>query len=189
VVELLGEGTGVARARAVVDGMMDLTGGNPLFVDQVFRLLGDRSAATMQDAKLLASLRLRHGVTEAIAQHVDVLSGDAKRLLRAGAVLGRDFDLQVAGAMIDAPPDDTAAAIHQAERSGIVRCHPPPHMHTSAPAPPREPLPQQLPPAERSRLHAAAAEVLRKLHRDQDVDDVHALAAHYVRALPAAAAE
>jgi hemoglobin-like flavoprotein len=187
--ELLRARTGVPPTLATVDGMMDLTGGNPLFVDQVFYLLGDRSAAAMQDAKMLGSLQLRHGVTEAIAQHVDMLSGDTQILLRAGAVLGRDFDLQVAGAMIGATPEAGAAAVHEAERGGIVRCHPATHAYTFVHALLREALYQQLSPAERSRLHAAAAESLRKLQRDQDVDDVHALAAHYVRALPAAAAE
>jgi len=189
LVELLRARTGVPPSPAAVDGMADLTGGNPLFVDQVFHLLGDRSAAAMQDAKLLGSLELRHGVTEAIARHVDMLSGDAQILLRAGAVLGRDFDLQVAGAMIGTTPEAGAAAIHEAERGGVVRWHPATHAYMFVHALLREALYQQLSPAERSRLHAAAAEALRKLRRDQDVDDVHALAAHYVRALPAAAAE
>lgn len=189
LVALLHGRTGAPPAPAAVDGMMDLTGGNPLFVDQVFHLLGDRSAAAMQDAKLLGSLQLRHGVTEAIAQHVDMLSGDARLLLRAAAVLGRDFDLQVAGAMIGAPPEAAAAAIHQAERGGVVRWHPAARAHAFVHALLREALYQQLSPAERSRLHAAAAEALRRLHRDHDIDDVHALAAHHVRALPAAAAE
>jgi DNA-binding winged helix-turn-helix (wHTH) protein/hemoglobin-like flavoprotein len=189
LVELLHARTGVPPTPAAVDGMMDLTGGNPLFVDQVFHLLAQRSAAAMQDATLLGGLQLRHGVTEAIAQHVDMLSGDAQRLLRAGAVLGRDFDLQVAGAMIGAPPEAAAAVIHEAERGGVVRRHPAAHAYAFVHALLREALYQQLSPTERSRLHAAAAESLRRLHRDHDVDDVHALAAHHVRALPAAAAE
>lgn len=189
LVELVHARTGAPPTPAAADGMMDLTGGNPLFVDQVFHLLGQRSAAAMQDAKLLGSLQLRHGVTEAIAQHVDMLSGDAQLLLRAGAVLGRNFDLQIAGAMIGATPEAAAVVIHQAERGGVVRWHPSAHAYGFVHGLLREALYQQLSPPERSRLHAAAAAALRRLHRDHDVDDVHALAAHYVRALPAAAAE
>jgi DNA-binding winged helix-turn-helix (wHTH) protein/hemoglobin-like flavoprotein len=187
--ELMRARTGVPPTPAAVDSMADLTGGNPLFVDQVFHLLGDRSAAAMQDAKLLESLQLRHGVTEAIVQQVDVLSGDARCLLRAGAVLGRDFELPIAAAMTGATSKAAAAAIHQAERGGVVRWHPAAHAYAFVHSLLREALYQQLSPAERSRLHSAAAEALRTLHRDQDVDDVHTLAAHYVRALPAAAAE
>jgi len=189
LVELMRAHAGVPPTPAAVDGLADLTGGNPLFVDQVFYLLGERAQAAMQDATLLGRLALRHGVTEAIARHIDMLSGDAQTLLRAGAVLGRDFDLQVAGAMIDASPEAGAAAIHEAVRTGVIRSHPASHTYAFIHALLREALYQQLSPAERSRLHAAAAAALRTLHRDQDVDDVHALAAHSLRALPAAAAE
>jgi len=189
LVELMRAYAGVAPVPAAADGMADLTGGNPLFVDQVFHLLGELAAAAMQDATLLGRLELRHGVTEAIARHVDMLSGDAQTLLRAAAVLGRNFDLQVAGAMIGASPQAAAAAIHEAVGGGVIRGQPATHTYTFIHALLREALYQQLSPGERSHLHAAAAQALRALHRDQDVDDVHALAAHYLRALPAAAAE
>jgi class 3 adenylate cyclase/tetratricopeptide (TPR) repeat protein len=86
----------------VGDAIYAKTRGNPLFLEEVVnslrrpgvleRILG---ASTVTRAAELAALEIPDRVQGLLMSRVDGLSGDARELLRAGAVAGRSFDTRV----------------------------------------------------------------------------------------------
>ena len=82
---------------AVIDRIHTATDGNPFFVDEVVRLLGQSSAEG--DWRLPASggLPLSQGVRGAIRQRLAPLPEWCREVLSASAALGREFDVGLVG--------------------------------------------------------------------------------------------
>jgi DNA-binding NarL/FixJ family response regulator len=83
------------------------SGGNPLFLRELAR---DRG-----------SLDLPGGLVAAVGAEVDSLPGDARALVRAGAVAGDPFDLDLAAAVAGLDRSAALAALDVAERTELVR--------------------------------------------------------------------
>ena len=97
-------GAGVAEVH-------DATGGNPFFVREVARAVVD---GTWQPGWASRSVR------DAGAARVERLGPDARRLVEAGAVVGRRFPLAVAAGMVGADVQDCLAAADEAVASGLL---------------------------------------------------------------------
>jgi len=141
--------------RGLVSSVHEQTGGNPLFVAELARLL--------QDEGELRQGALPQGVREVIGRRLDVLSGECKRVLEVASVLGRDFELELLceTARLPVPRvleiiDEAVGAAfanplrHQPGRYGFV--------HDLV----RETLYQELPTPIRVQLHQGAAESLER---------------------------
>ncbi len=102
------------------------TNGNPLFVAEVLRDLleqghlapGDDGvwALTMPIEQLPAPASVR----DVVAQRVERLGPEAQRLLTTAAVVGRDFELELLGALLDQPPDDLLEVIEEAMAASLL---------------------------------------------------------------------
>ena len=80
-----------ALSREVVEGVSERTGGVPLFVEEVTRLLLERGEA--------GGLQAIHAtLQQSLAARLDRL-GDAREVAQIGAVLGRDFTYALLGAV------------------------------------------------------------------------------------------
>lgn len=119
-----------------------------------------------------------------LVRHLEVLSAEGLRLLSAGAVLGKEFDLDAALALANLVPDAAAAALEESRRRRVVwvdertgRCA---FAHDKL----RETLLEALGPEAAGTLHRRAAEQLEK----QEPPPVYELAYHFDAAgLPARA--
>jgi predicted ATPase len=83
------------------------TAGNPFFAGELLRHLTESGAIVSQDGgrwRLMgevADLGLPQSVREVIGRRVERLGADARTALSAASVIGRDFDIELLGAIVD----------------------------------------------------------------------------------------
>jgi tetratricopeptide (TPR) repeat protein len=154
---------GVEVAAPIAQAIFSATQGNPLFVDEVVRLLAARGA--LAHVTRAEDVPIPLGVREAVRRRVGALDDEARAVLEAIAVLGDARDARCVAAVAGVSPESVAAAIAQATQAGVlvdgVR-----FSHALF----REVLERDLPQTRRDGLHAAAARTLARLpvppHRD-----------------------
>ncbi|WP_181780366.1 ATP-binding protein [Pseudonocardia pini] len=103
------ESLGAGRADA--DHVHDVTGGNPFFVREVARAVAEGTWSPG---------RAPGGVRDAIDARVQRLDTETRRLVRAGAVIGRRFPLAVVADMLDTPVQRCLGAADAAVASGLL---------------------------------------------------------------------
>ncbi|MCC7534989.1 MAG: AAA family ATPase [Deltaproteobacteria bacterium] len=153
------------------------TDGNPLFIDQVGRLLIARHGSTDPDGEL----PIPAGLRDTIRHRLDALDPSARGVLEALAVLGRVATVAMLASVSGSDEPVTAAALRKGIDSGLVQevalgryelCH----------ALFRETLERGSTSARRAELHARAADALEAAAGS---DDVRAEAArHLLAAVP-----
>ena len=117
--ELDGDGVGLARA------LGDETAGNPFFVSEMLRHLAEtgqlrRDGDRWTMAGDLARLSLPHGVRAVVLQRSGRLPPSAQQLLAVGAVVGREFDLDVVADVAGLDQTTALAGIEEAVRVALV---------------------------------------------------------------------
>ena len=142
------------------------TAGNPFFIEEVVRTLGELGSAVDEDPGLAAGNvpRLPEGVQAVIQDRLRRLPEPTRDALAAAAVLGGDFGLELLEAVTGPPGQD--AAIDHAVASGLVLETERPDnsyrfCHTLA----REAVYQSLGAGHRAQLHLRAARALARRRR------------------------
>lgn len=164
---------GRAPSSALVTAVYQATDGNPFFLHEVVRLL--LASGDGDDPTALTMLRIPGQVREAVRRHLRPLPAEAVALLSAAAVVGRDFEVGVLERLDLTPGSNTPGRLGRdrildlvgvAIQAGVLgeeslalgR-----YRFTHALI--RETLYDDLPLAERVRLHRAVGETLEELHR------------------------
>ncbi len=93
--------TGQASPPEVSTVVFQRTEGHPFFMTEVVRLLATEPAATTPNTSPMSLPVLPHTVRSVIEQRLATVSGECRQMLTAAAVIGREFRLQVLGAVID----------------------------------------------------------------------------------------
>jgi DNA-binding SARP family transcriptional activator len=135
-----------ARVRAVTEG-------NPFFVGEVARALGD-------DGELAASLTPR--VRDVVRWRLARLPEGTAEVLAAAAVAGAEFGADVVASAADIELERALDALEAAERARLVRPAATLDRFTFAHALVRELVADELPAARRTRLHARIAHALER---------------------------
>ena len=172
---------GHSATDAVVASVHNATDGNPLFVDEVVRLLAVEGR--LDGSATLGHLGIPDGVCEAIRRRLAPLSADCRELLTVAAVAGREFDLGCvrvaaglsAGALGVALDEALGAAII-VERSAALAHYAFSHVLV------RDCLYDDLTPARRLGLHLRVAEALEELHAADPELHLDELAHHFFQA-------
>jgi tetratricopeptide (TPR) repeat protein/energy-coupling factor transporter ATP-binding protein EcfA2 len=160
------------------------TGGNPLFVAEIVRLLaseGDHPDADMQWTRHA----IPRGVRETIERRLKDLTPDCRRVLESASVLGEDFGLRmlerVSGTARDrlVPLLDAATARRLLAATPGVLGH---YQLTHALV--REVLHSGLPASEQCALHRKAAEALVERYKDNPGPHLSEIAHHFYVAAP-----
>ena len=99
--------------------IIDRAGGNPLYAEEVVRLLRDRGL--LDDPAALADLPLPETVQALIASRLDTLSPERKGLLQDAAILGKVFWSGGVAAIGGASEQHVEAGLHELERREFVR--------------------------------------------------------------------
>ncbi|MGV0771188.1 BTAD domain-containing putative transcriptional regulator [Mycobacterium syngnathidarum] len=154
--------------------LRERTGGNPLFIRELARLM----AAEGTDA-VWASVPV--GVRDVLRRRLARLPGPTVTALRQAAVLGRDIDVDLLSELGRIDPDDLLDALEPAVLLGLLD-EPEPGRLRFAHALVRDTLYEDTSKLRRTRLHAAALELLRAPARSVDPA---ALAHHAVAAATA----
>jgi signal transduction histidine kinase len=178
-----------APATAVVE---ELSGGSPFMASAVLRgmveceALVHTAAGWQIDQAAIADVRSSRRAAAFLARRVELLPGPVLDLLSVGAVLGREFDLDFAGALTGQTPAEVLAALGEARgrhmvwvRSEGARCV---FVHDKV----RQAILGRLSDQERRRLHRLAAAFLEGREGDRafEIAYHYDAAGHADRALP-----
>ena len=176
--------TGRSAAPAVVQAIHGATGGNPLFVDEIVRLLVAEKELASGDR--LPSLPIPEGVRQAIRRRCAPLGREASELLQLAAVLGRDFDLPALAGLAGEPADRLLEPLGDAIALGLVAPvagHP--GRYRFAHVLMRETLYEDLRPTDRLRRHRQAGDILERLHTADLEPHLAEIAHHHLEAAAA----
>lgn len=104
-----------------------LAAGNPLYVRELVdsaarsgTLLVTAGVAELTEDGAGATARST-ALVDAIADRLDALSADTRRVLRAASLLGSDFSAAELAAVLGRPPGGVAAAVDEALAAGVMR--------------------------------------------------------------------
>ncbi len=114
-----------APAPELVDAIYRETEGNLFFIEEVCKALIDDGQLVVNDGRWqlvrdLADLRVPQSVRETIQARVGKLPETAQDVLRAAAVIGREFEFSVLRAVGDWGEDAVIEALEAAERAQLV---------------------------------------------------------------------
>ncbi|WP_445166141.1 BTAD domain-containing putative transcriptional regulator [Mycolicibacterium sp. Dal123E01] len=152
------------------------TGGNPLFVRELARLM-------ISEGLGAARVAVPTGVGDVLRRRLVRLPGATVTALRQAAVLGREVDIDLLADLAHRDPDDVLDALEPAVLVGLLE-EPGPGLVRFAHALVRDTLYEDTSLLRRSRLHGAALELLSARPADPAALAYHAVAA----ATPASAA-
>ncbi|UCF35715.1 MAG: protein kinase [Acidobacteriota bacterium] len=110
---------------SLVAAIFEETEGNPFFVTEVFEHLSEEGFLFDANGKWKADLDVRsldvpEGVRLVIGRRLNRLNAPTPEVLRAGAVIGRDFDVQLLEGLNEWPTDAVLDGIDEAERAKLV---------------------------------------------------------------------
>ncbi len=173
LVQAVSASPAVVRDR-FVDTVFDQTSGNPLFVRELARAVGEHAAYA--DA-----VSVPVGLQELLAARFRRLSADDRAVVDVGAVIGAEFDLAMLSAAAGVPRLAVAHVLERAEQAGLIMPGSGrPGRFAFAHGLIRSARYDALPAAGRLRLHRAVADALER-QPDADVAD---LARHWCAAAP-----
>lgn len=159
------------------------TEGNPLFVEEVVRLLTaeGRLWSHVDDRRW----PIPEGVREVIGQRLGRLPEDCRRVLTLAAVMGRDFSVEALQRVTGRTAADLLDALHDAVAARVVAGRQEdPSEFRFAHALIRDTLYDDLMPAERVRLHREVGEALEGLYAGDPEPHLAELAFHFFEAAP-----
>ncbi|HEX6597608.1 MAG TPA: BTAD domain-containing putative transcriptional regulator, partial [Acidimicrobiales bacterium] len=185
---LIAEAVGAEPSAALVRAIHTRSDGNPFFMTELLRLLtADGPLPDDPEAALRSPVPM--GVRDVISQRFGQLTPDAKALLTAGAVAGREFDQRLLDRTVDVDEDAALAAIELALARGIlVEIPEVVGRYRFSHALIRETIYAGISGLRRARLHARVGEALEQLG-GTDRDSVLQLAHHFWNAAPAGTAD
>jgi tetratricopeptide (TPR) repeat protein len=184
IVETVGT---LAPSPRLVETIHRATEGNPFFVTEIAELLRvEHGPGTA--ARTANRLRLPDTLRETIRRRLDPLPAESQRILTAAAVLGRDFDLSALAAATGATPEDTLVCLEPALAIGLVaRVAGQPGRYRFGHALLQHALIDDLPIAERARLHRQAGEAIESAYASDLAPWLGDLAHHFLQAGDSAA--
>jgi DNA-binding SARP family transcriptional activator len=114
--ELISARAQVTPSTAFSQGICARTAGNPFFIEETIRDLGESPSDNM--------LRVPEGVKEVIARRIERLSPTTAEVLTTAAVLGADFRLEALQAVTPDPAVDLLTALEEGLSAGLLIEHP-----------------------------------------------------------------
>ena len=164
--------------------LRELTGGNPLFLEEMLRAL----AEAPDPERALDDIGVPEGVSEVVMRRTARLGEPARELLELAAVAGPAFRAAVLESAAGAPPELVVDVLERAVAAGLLATTDDPDLLCFSHALIREALYGGLGDAKRIRLHRRVAETLES-RRAELRPDAAELAHHFFQARHVAGAE
>ncbi len=166
------------------------TAGNPFFTLEVIRHLRESGAAALLEdgrwrlASRLGEMGLPRSVIEVIGRRVERLGREAQDVLGAAAVIGRDFDLELLGTVLEMQHERLLDLLDGAVKGSIVEeSRQRPGGFTFTHALVEHALYEDLGSIRRARLHRSVAEALELRYGSDPGERLGELAAHWAAAV------
>ncbi|MFF3559674.1 AAA family ATPase [Streptomyces sp. NPDC002574] len=166
--------TGQAAPGDAAGQVYRLTAGNPFFAREL--------AGTWATEGGSSDWRLPASLVDVIEQRTAGLSGPARRVLTAAAVLGEQFSVAVTAAMVERPAMSCLPLLEEAERAGLIAAADTLGEWRFTHALLCEAIEARTPGEERARLHRAAAETIERIYAEQIDDRSADIARHWAAA-------
>jgi tetratricopeptide (TPR) repeat protein len=167
-------GAGRDADASLVKELFDRTEGNPLLLSEAMRLL--------ESGGTLADLPAAPGISALVADAAARLPDDARTILPAASVLGREIATDVLADVVELPRPEVERRLDQLATGGILRRRADVWIFRHVLI--RDALYEELPIAERRAIHARAARVLeRKIEAGQE-SELAPCVHHALSALP-----
>jgi DNA-binding CsgD family transcriptional regulator/tetratricopeptide (TPR) repeat protein len=163
--------------REVVEAVHERTNGIPLHIEELIAVLGPEERT---DGKRIRDASVPDTIADAVIARVNRLAPETRTLIQAGAVIGRCFSPDVIAGMVDRPLEEIEPSIQELVDAGIL--YPFDYVdqgyydfnHQLL----RDAIYASVPPSQRRRFHAQAAEFVMTL---ESASVVHA-SRHYEQA-------
>ncbi|MBA3652645.1 MAG: AAA family ATPase [Actinobacteria bacterium] len=180
--EFIDQVTGHEPAPAFTRALRDQTEGNPFYIGEVLRHLVESAGPLDVDhdsTAIVDGLGIPESVSEVIGRRLGRLSPDTNAVLIAGAVVGREFDLDVIERVTELGEDRVLEAIDEGLASRLVVEVPGSlTSYRFSHALVRETLYGAMSTARQVRMHRRVAEALEELHAGH-LDSVLSQLAHH----------
>ena len=158
-------------ARAV----LDVTGGNPLFVREVARAMTDGTWRPNQPPRT---------VLDVVAARLGRVSVDCRQLVQAAAIVGRDFSLTLVAATLDEPIAQCLPLIDEAIAYGLLDRVGEAGEFRFVHALTRDAVEASLTTADRAALHRAVAEAIETQFANDLAEHLADIARHWAELAP-----
>jgi DNA-binding CsgD family transcriptional regulator/tetratricopeptide (TPR) repeat protein len=183
--QLIKDISGVEPSQELVQAIYGHTEGNPFFMTEVIRLLGERLGSNGEaEEDAVAALEIPLSVLEVIGQRLNRLSTECEGVLTTAAVIGRQFDFRLLGLLSgDFDESQLLTNVDEALDAYLIQ-EVPGHgdLYQFSHALVQQTLRERLSSSRRVRLHALIGETLETLYGDQPGDRVTELAHHFFEA-------
>jgi DNA-binding CsgD family transcriptional regulator len=167
----IGLGEGAIDARYV----LDLTGGNPLFVREIARAVADGTWHPEHPPRT---------VLDVVSARLERVSADCRQFIQAAAIVGRDFSLAVAAPAVRRTVAECLSLVDEAiahrliDRVGVTGDHRFVHALT------RDAVEASLTTTQRAGLHRTVAEAIESQFGSHLADHLGTLAQHWAALAP-----
>jgi DNA-binding SARP family transcriptional activator len=176
---------GVRPSRRVATAIHAGTGGNPLFVGELVRLLASEGHLEQPIDETDVRLSIPRGVRDVIAKRVALVSDDARDMLEIASVLGREFAIGTLAHATRSAPAEVLDLLDEAIDEGVVAQVPSTaHRLRFTHVLIRDALYDQLGASRRRRLHRDLGEALEELYAADREPHLAELAQHFFAAGP-----
>ena len=152
-----------------------LTGGNPFFIGEIARILGDERVSH-RGSLVTVSIR------DAIATRLHRLSPDCVQVLQAASIIGREVSAPLVAAVVDLPVAVCLGTLDEAVDAGLLESGTAPASHQFVHALVRDAIEAGLPTPERVRLHHRTAVAMEEVYAGQLELQLFDLARHWAEA-------
>jgi tetratricopeptide (TPR) repeat protein len=181
VAAFIEENAGVEPNEGVAAAMHDETDGNPLFLGEVVRLLASEGKLAEVALAPFPRLEIPHGVRSVIDHRLGRLPEKCRDVLALAAVLGREFTLDALSLATELSASEMLELLDEAIAERVLVAGGPGRLRFSHVLI-RDVLYDELPQAQRIRLHREMGEALERLYRDPE-PHLAELAHHFVSAV------
>ncbi len=110
-------GTGLPASREVAEAVFERTNGIPLHIEELLAAVGDDIAA---DGRSIRDAAVPDTIEDAVLTRVHRLSGEARAVARAAAVMGRCFAPDVLAGIMDRPIEELDAPLQELVDGSIL---------------------------------------------------------------------
>ncbi|HEY3817715.1 MAG TPA: AAA family ATPase [Polyangiaceae bacterium] len=177
--------TGTPPSSRFAEALLDRSGGNPLYLEQLLKTEWAEGALRVAAQELASTLDLQRGLIETVGRHLDGMSGPGRELLTLAAVLGKEFQLAELAVASGLAPELLLDHVDEAVRASVL-VPAGEGRHRFSHVLVRDVLYRRVSSAERVALHRRVGEAL--LAHYGDAIDAYAgqVANHLLRGLPGA---
>jgi DNA-binding CsgD family transcriptional regulator/tetratricopeptide (TPR) repeat protein len=168
-------GTGLPIARDVADAIHSRTDGIPLHVEELLAVLAESGFDGVENVR---GANVPETVEDAITTRIEACSSPAREVARAGAVIGRAFDLDLLSAVMDVPPEQLSEPLEELASQFLLLPARTPGRYGFRHALICDTIYERIPVPERRRLHRRSADAATGGEMGTDAF----LALHYERA-------